>query len=231
MFFCPNCNNFYTKIIQTSQAANINIEGGGKKNDSSELASPSTVDTDSPDILNGGIDKYLNTSNITGGDANTEENVLDKILKGQDINTSDLSDIDLNNIMKQTTFKKLQNKQKEYVINKLHEYLPSNTPTNVPKIDSQISFVCTNCGFNEQIQEGTLLIRRVSAASAEHEDVTKYKDMIYAKELPITRNYLCPNKSCVSYTNHESRQAVFFKLGSYGRVRYVCKACQTTWSG
>ena len=100
---------------------------------------------------------------------------------------------------------------------------------NKPTINNAY-FICKNCGTYEQIIQGTLVMSKLST-EGNHDfiDNTNYKNMIHVKTLPITRNYICPNDKCSSHKEHEKREAVFFRMGTQYRIRYVCKTCQISW--
>lgn len=104
--------------------------------------------------------------------------------------------------------------------------LDTSTGTNVAY------YKCSNCGYLQELEQGTLILTRTSekATSNYTVDQNKYKDMIYDMTLPHTRNYICPNKFCQSHTDYTSREAVWFKPNrqSYNIVT-VCLACQTVW--
>lgn len=91
-------------------------------------------------------------------------------------------------------------------------------------------FKCTNCGYIVPIEENTLIIRRTNEENTGNINQTKYADMINDVTLPHTRNYICPNKSCKSLTDHSLRDAIWFKpdRNSY-MIKYVCTACKTVW--
>jgi hypothetical protein len=93
-------------------------------------------------------------------------------------------------------------------------------------------FRCSNCGYTDEIGLGTLILSRAPEKSTSDyiTDKSKYKDMVYDMTLPHTRNYVCPNKLCKSHSDHQFREAVWFKpnRGSYSVV-YICKACQSVW--
>lgn len=93
-------------------------------------------------------------------------------------------------------------------------------------------FKCLNCGYTREVEQGTLILSRVSEKSGPDNiiDQNKYKDMIYDMTLPHTRNYICPNKECKSQQDYSSREAVWFKPNKYVyNIVYICKACQTIW--
>lgn len=93
-------------------------------------------------------------------------------------------------------------------------------------------FKCSNCGYSQEIEPGTMIMSRAS----EYEktdyalDKSSYRDMIYDATLPHTRNYICPNKDCKSQKDYNIREAVWFKPNrhTYDTI-FVCCVCQTVW--
>lgn len=105
---------------------------------------------------------------------------------------------------------------------------------NVPKIitSNKAYFKCSNCGYTQEIEPGTLILSRASEKTTSDyiADINRYKDMVYDMTLPHTRNYICPNKSCKSYDDHSLREAVWFKPSKYSyTIVNICKACQAVW--
>ena len=90
-------------------------------------------------------------------------------------------------------------------------------------------FICKSCGYSEPMKTGTVIVRRITEAEHESADTSVYKDMINAKELPYTRNYICPNKSCKTHTHPERKEAQFFRTDNY-KVKYICNECKTLWN-
>lgn len=116
----------------------------------------------------------------------------------------------------------------------------SNEPSKeVSKIQNKVSslsnkayFKCSNCGYAQEIEPGTQILSRAPEKSTSDHiiDPSKYKNMIYDEAVPHTRNYICPNKSCKSHTDHSVREAIWFKPNRYSyTIINVCKACQTAW--
>lgn len=97
-------------------------------------------------------------------------------------------------------------------------------------ISHQAYFICKNCGTYEKIKPGTELIKKISESSQNsYDNYERAKDMIHAKYLPATRNYICQNTKCPSMTDFSKREAVFFRIPNSFKIRYVCKACQSSW--
>lgn len=97
--------------------------------------------------------------------------------------------------------------------------------------DKRAHFKCTNCGNIEPIKQGEIILSRLPIGkNADYFNPQKIKLMIHDKSLPHTRNYLCPNKNCKSYSDHSLRDAIFFKPSKNNYVtKYVCTACETSW--
>jgi hypothetical protein len=216
MFFCSNCDNIYS--ITKNPPVQLNYEqqeGGSNKYNESET--PTSI-----------TDSDITASNLS------ESDIIDLILKSGNYNKEVNSKI-IDEIIKSVSYKKLSSKDKVFVKNKLIEQLPQNEKIklmeyNKTKTTNNAYFICKNCGSFEQIKQGTLVMSKLST-EGNHDfiDNTNYKNMIHVKTLPITRNYICPNDKCSSHTDFEKREAVFFRIGTQYRIRYVCKTCQISW--
>lgn len=220
MFFCQNCDNMYsiTKNIPVAKQ-----QGGGEESDT-----PMTVShTDTS--------KTSKTRNMRRQEEDYES-IIKNLINNEPTDILDHMTLEtVDKITKSSSYKKLSGKDKEHVYNKIMEYVPQadkskQMETTTSKSINIAYFICKNCGYSEQILPGTLVMSRVSSESVnEYTDHAQYKNMIKVKTLPLTRQYVCPNKICDSHTDYEKREAVFFRTkGSY-RVRYICKACETSW--
>lgn len=98
------------------------------------------------------------------------------------------------------------------------------------KPESGAHFICKNCGHNEPIKEGTMIMRKIPSDTVSYQEdmhiknAHQYSDMIHNPALPRTRNYVCPNQECESHFDHKRREAVFFRVHGY-QVRYACVTC------
>ena len=234
MFFCPNCNNIYsiTKTPPSLHHHKTDQQGGkygdqqsaGKCNDQQSAGKYS--DSDTPTSLS------ESESSTTVNDI-----VSEIITNGSYDGEVDMKLID--DVLKMASYKKLSSKDKVFVKNKLMEQLPQEEKIKLmdksasstgTKQTGNAYFICKNCGTFEPIKTGTLVMSKLSAeGNHDFMDNMSYKNMVHIRTLPLTRNYICPNDKCVSHKDHEKREAVFFRMGSQYRVRYVCKACQISW--
>ena len=215
MFYCPNCNNIYdiTKNINSS----LNLEQTGGQI------------SDTPDT----VSSMTNSNNLT--DTDTISLAIKKILSGQNLSNEDTKNITFDNLNKNSGFKKLSSKNKELVLNKFADIIPNFTAPikNTSPIISNAYFICKNCGNYEPINLGTLIVRKIYDdvnTEVEFEDNHKFKEMAHVKCLPLTRNYICPNKKCISHTDFSSRSARFYRISGIFRIRYVCTACEESWT-
>ena len=92
-------------------------------------------------------------------------------------------------------------------------------------------FICKNCGTNEKLQPGTIIIKKTSnIQQTSYEDPIKSKYIVNAPYLPHTRQYICPNTECASHKDHSKREAVFYRMLNTFRLMYICKECNTKWT-
>ncbi len=213
MFFCPNCNNIYDI---TKTVPNLNLDQtGGKMSETPNTVSSLTKTTSTSDAI----------------PAFDLDVVINRILSGDNIDPSMLKGVTSDILLQYPGYKKLQNKFKEIVHNKISDLIPGfNIKQTVSPISTNAYFICTNCGNFEQMKSNTLIARKVyNETSSDYEDQSKFKDLANVKYLPITRNYICRNQNCVSHNDHTKRAARFYRLPSSFKTAYICIACETSW--
>jgi uncharacterized protein with PIN domain len=213
MFYCPNCNNRYTKITAGRLENQNNLD----------------IDSQTPTTVSSIIQEDK-TKQKGGKDSNYQE-IINKAIADDEFTENEIKQIDLDDLVKHIEYKKLNSKMKELVYNKINELIPKNLiDPNAKKVPPKVFFECTNCGYGEALKDNTLVIRRLPTnvnLIQDFEDKTKYKDLVNASELPHTRRYVCPNEKCESHTNPELREAVFDRQNGSYKTIYVCKQCQT----
>lgn len=110
--------------------------------------------------------------------------------------------------------------------NKKDDPLENQPDANIQKA----YYICKNCGTNEQIKPGSVIIKKTSdVQQTTYDDPQKAKNMLHAPYLPRTRKYICTNTKCISHTDHSKREAVFYRMTNSFRLRYICAACETQW--
>lgn len=176
---------------------------------------------------------YDITKNIvqTGGDGENKYVDIDNIIKKaleKSLELDDVNNVDIDIIKNSSSFKKLGPKKREWIVNKIEE-LQSNMDFSILQNveHNKAYYICHNCGFHEEISDGTIIYTN------ESQYIDKYlinTDLIYDPTLPRTRNYKCVNKNCKSYTDPNERVAIFFRQNpeSY-KIRYICTSCKSIW--
>jgi hypothetical protein len=215
-FFCPQCNNLYTKITPTISKQ---LEEKGETDTPNTVSSFNTTSNKTEDKQKGG-----------GSDTNVA-NVIKKILAGEIIDDKDISGITIEDLAEQPSYKKLTGKQKEAVYNIINDKLPKKLPSQKKESDKKAYFECSNCGYSEPVKPGTLLLRRVrdTFITKDFDTPVSYGEFTNASYIPITRAYICPNKQCKSHSDHEKREAVMYRQPNSMKIEYVCKTCSFHW--
>ena len=184
MLFCPNCDNILNISKNPPKSNNLGVIGN--------LATPDTISNSSDSDVD--IERDVEKEN---DDKQTElfEQTINKLLAGEIVPDSTLSEINFIQLTKNKTYQKLDKKQKSLIQSKLSSY--------IEKMDDATNayYFCKNCLYSKIIDAGSLIVTRVAGGSADT-TVTKYvnfnklRNRIYNKSLPITRNYICINDKC-----------------------------------
>lgn len=157
--------------------------------------------------------------------------IIKAILDKED--PGDLTKISIDNLLKNTTYKKLKNKQKEYVYNVVQDLLPKTDKKLLQEKTDKLGdqnkafFVCNNCGFLKKIEPQTLIFSRTSESISQSYSVQDFSDMLHSNILPITRKYNCPNEKCESHKDTSKLEASFFRLNNTNKIKYICRTCGT----
>jgi len=180
------------------------------------------------------ITKSIKTSDQTGQLGGSKLDVIiEKILSNEDIKEDDkikLDEDDLIQLNKIDSYKKLQNKQKDYVFNYLNDMIQKKKITNKDnKIAKKMYFICKSCGNNEPIKEGSMIISRQSNKEITNESGFNPKEYLEMKIYPRTRQYSCLNDKCDSHKKSEKKSAMFMRINGTYKIRYICEACETSW--
>ncbi len=191
-----------------------------------------------PECHNGyDITKTLPTKNTQqGGSVDSDmEEIINKIASNENLTDKELKQVN-DDLLKSNYYKKLTGKVKELVYNKVMDNKSKEEKKQMigeSKTASKSYFICKNCGQYEEIKPKTMIISRSTTlenpSSAGYDDIHNYKNMIHAKYLPHTRNYICPNKKCESYKDDSKRDAVFFRKPNTYQTVYVCTTCESVF--
>ena len=210
MLFCPTCEN--TLDISKTQPKS--------KKQHIQLETPNTVSSSEIET-----DIALSENNIddTSNNINT---IIIKMAAGEKISDKELNEYRLDQFVKNKTYQKLDKKTKPDVLAKLVSHFE--------KLEDSTSafYVCKNCMYARSIDSGTLIASKMSLGiGGGYTNFDKFKNMIYNKTSPRTKNYICIDEKCVSHKDNTKREAVFYRMGDGLQVWYTCVACQNYWKG
>lgn len=152
------------------------------------------------------------------------EKIINKILAEEDVEKL-IENIKTDKIVNSEVYKKLD-KNKKHIINEKLEGLSEKT------IDSSLLsyYSCKSCGWSQKIKPGTQILTKTGGDSqSSYMNTQRYKNKIYSKVLPFTRNYICPNKNCPGNKDKEKHEAVMYRINDTMRTMYTCCACQTVF--
>lgn len=183
------------------------------------------------DISKTGTKKAVNFDDTASEMSDDNEDkikiIIEKITSKQKIDNID--NINVEQIKNHEAFKKLDKAAKTSVLEKIAR-LESRSQN---QDDGPMAFYkCKACGYSKPIETGTIVMSRLGISTQKsYENLDKYKNKIYNRALPRTRQYICPNKNCVGTKDHTKHEAVMYRLGDSTQICYTCVACQEVFVG
>jgi hypothetical protein len=153
-------------------------------------------------------------------------NLIIKILKNDEIDDL-LENIKPEQITSHEYFQKLDKTKKEIVNKKIEKYISKSSSNS----STQAYYVCKTCSWSQKIKPGTQILSKIGGNNQiTYLNIDKYKNKIYSRVLPFTRNYICPNKDCPGNKDYKKHEAVIFRVNDTLRTMYTCCACQTVFN-
>lgn len=189
-----------------------------------------------PDCNNSfNITKNIKTSAQIGGKnggpvEQLYKEFIEKVLSEEETQNINVDNMTIDDLAKDTNYKKLKQKQKDKVLNRLIELLPIEKK-NLPKADKLKKhlehFICKNCGYYEPIKDGTIIFSRTSGDVSQTYVSPDILQLKHSDIIRITSRYECSNPKCQSHKDFEKREAKITRWNnSYGYVM-ICMACDT----
>lgn len=225
MFFCPNCNNAFD-ITKT-------VPGSGSDSSAPPPASSSSAPSSAPSSASSSAPSSgVAEPSLDGGKKALDyATVIDKIISRESIGDIDFNDFAEDNLLKTSSYTKLSKANKELVYNTIQDILPESHPDkkintigeSKQYIKHKIYFVCNNCGFTKPMENKTKIFSRGTNNRYVSES---YDNMIYSDILPVTRNYICSDKSCPSHKDETKREFKMFRMNNSFQIKYICLACK-----
>jgi len=96
-----------------------------------------------------------------------------------------------------------------------------------PEKDGELTIFCKTCGFTENSQKTLITQQNYLSSSISNEQNRRF--YIYDPTFPVTSKYVCPNETCLSKTNENKREAIFFNDENSMKKVFICKTCKTEW--
>jgi hypothetical protein len=159
---------------------------------------------------------------------NTELDNLDNL--DNSINET-FSDNDLIQLEKLDIYKKLNNKQKDYIYNSINDNIKKNSNSSKKNIKNNVTmqYICKNCGNTETIKPKTLILVRETDQKLKIDTNFNSKEYLEMNYYPRTTQYTCLNDKCKSHNNKEQKSAIFMRINNTYKIRYICETCSTSW--
>ena len=91
------------------------------------------------------------------------------------------------------------------------------------------NFFCNNCHYSKGIEEGAILYRE-SFYNNNYEDLSIIDSRLDESIMPRTKDFICPNKKCISHKNGKDKEAIFYRpYKDSHQIKYICKDCKVSW--
>ena len=155
------------------------------------------------------------------------DNILKKIDNDEHLSKSEILSVDVKELLKSEQYKQYQKKGKvkKQLIDVVDELQSSDENVGA-------YLVCSNCMYSEPIKQGLLIYTKnpeKEAAYHESENINVYRNYSFQKTIPRTRNFVCPNKDCLSHmkSGGEPTEACFFRKPNSYEIVMVCTLCNS----
>ena len=154
-------------------------------------------------------------------DINTVEEFIDFFENDIELEHNYKTKFKLSDLEKNKNFLKLNDKNKKNILN------------NFKKINNMnnIYFFCNNCNYIEPIENGKILFTS-SNNNINNINLPNDENIILDSTLPRTKDFICPNKKCISNSKkNNNKEAIFFRSDpkSYNLI-YICTSCSQKWT-
>ena len=99
------------------------------------------------------------------------------------------------------------------------------------KVFGGIEFKCINCNFRKQINESvTLYQMNIKSQFNEYKSIEDNKILALNPIYPRTKDYTCKNINCITHTNTENKEAVYYREKESYETNYLCTVCFNSWN-
>lgn len=245
MFYCPKCYNSFD-ISKTPNNKQINKQYGGETVEKiltdDNLSEEYLNNIDMDELMTHDAYRELSVSQKkkihdiiqSGGKLIDHDVIIKNILNNKNLSKDELNIIDMNKLIKTTSYKKLSNIKQKVIFNYIQDNISTKNKILVKNKDTTFNdnnivyFVCKNCKYSRIINKQTLIYSK--SDSEYYNENFDIKKRLHSDILPITRKYVCKNKECKSHKDITLREASIVRLPNSYEIKYLCHACETSWS-
>ena len=153
-------------------------------------------------------------------DINSADEFIDLLNNINEIDYNYKIKFKLNDLQKNKNFNKLNNDNKNRILNNFNKINKSNN----------VLFFCNNCNYVEPVENGKILFSS-SYINKKNINIPNDMNLILDNTLPRTKDFICPNKKCITNLKKTNKEAVFFRPDpkSY-KLIYICVSCSQKWN-
>lgn len=152
------------------------------------------------------------------------KSLINKILNDEEIVKID--NIKLDQITNHGSYLKLNNDKKKIILDKIDHFFLQIDGT------SHAFYVCKTCSWSQKIKPGTQIMSKIGTnTQTNYLNMDRYRNRIYNRVLPVTRNYNCPNQKCPGNKDPEKHEAVMYRNNNTMNIMYTCISCQEVFFG
>ena len=223
--FCKNCD----QILEITKS--VPAKYYGRESQLLDTETPIELSETGNDISESEVDEIEEideideNGEITDIDEKFYENIIKKVENNQFPSNDELSQIDVKKMIKTNYYRSL--KTKSAIKKKLSDMIE-----DMGNSDENTSFMlfCSNCGYSRPLDPGFHILSKQPEGQAsvhDYSDDSKIRNSIHCGIYPRTREFICPNKDCLSHKPNNPTEAVFMRDGNTYRIIYVCTSCLT----
>lgn len=163
---------------------------------------------------------------------NVSSNLLKEIKSADEFIdlSKNMNEIDFNfkikfkliDLQKNKNFISLNNTDKNRILDNFNKLNKSNN----------VMFFCNNCNYIEPMENGKILFSSSYNNKNININLPNEKNIILDHTLPRTKDFICPNKKCVSNSKKKiNREAIFFRPNpKFYKLIYICTSCSQKWT-
>jgi hypothetical protein len=100
------------------------------------------------------------------------------------------------------------------------------------QLNNYAEYKCLNCGYNKPI---TQTIRLFYNNIEMNDNIISIKSLeenkLFCSDplLPHTKDYVCKNINCVTHTQNDLKDSIFYKEKNLYKIKYICCVCYYNW--